>query len=100
VTSFDTYLVEAGRSGEVPCVEESTMLPQGQRRPRTGREFETRGAGESSRDPLDEVMEGMEPMDAFLRSSGHYGPRVAVRDDADTQTRLIAFVGRNPEPRS
>ena len=54
------------------------------------------------RDPTEvaRMMEGMEPMDAFLRSSGHYGPRVAVRDDADTQTRLIAFVGRNPEPRS
>lgn len=39
---------------------------------------------------------GMEPMDAALRSSGHYGPRVAVPDDADPQTKLLAFIGRDP----
>jgi uncharacterized protein (TIGR03086 family) len=41
-------------------------------------------------------VESMEPMDAMLRESGHYGPRVVVPDDADEQTRLIAFVGRQP----
>lgn len=41
-------------------------------------------------------VEAMEPMDQMLRDSGHYGPRVAVADDADEQTRLIAFVGRQP----
>jgi uncharacterized protein (TIGR03086 family) len=41
-------------------------------------------------------VEGMEPMDELLRQSGHYGPRVAVPDDADEQTKLIAFVGRRP----
>jgi uncharacterized protein (TIGR03086 family) len=40
--------------------------------------------------------EGMEPMDEVLRASGHYGPRVAVPDDADMQTKLIAFTGRQP----
>ncbi|MGZ8765072.1 MAG: hypothetical protein ACXW2C_05160 [Acidimicrobiia bacterium] len=30
------------------------------------------------------------------RESGHFGPRVAVPDDADEQTRLIAFVGWQP----
>ncbi len=39
---------------------------------------------------------GMEPLDELLRASGHYGPRVDVPDDADEQTRLIAFVGRRP----
>jgi len=39
---------------------------------------------------------GMEPMDAVLRSSGHYGPRVDVPADADEQTKLIAFTGRRP----
>ena len=39
---------------------------------------------------------GMEPMDEVLRQSGHYGPRVEVPDDADEQTRLIAFTGRRP----
>jgi uncharacterized protein (TIGR03086 family) len=37
-----------------------------------------------------------EPYDEMLRTSGHYGPRVAVPDDADEQTRLIAFMGRRP----
>jgi hypothetical protein len=38
----------------------------------------------------------MEPMDLILRQSGQYGPRVDVPDDADEQTRLIAFTGRHP----
>jgi hypothetical protein len=38
----------------------------------------------------------MEPMDEMLRQSGHFGPRVAVPDDADEQTKLIAFIGRQP----
>jgi uncharacterized protein (TIGR03086 family) len=37
---------------------------------------------------------GMEPWDAVLRESGHYGPRVPVPDDADAQTKLLAFIGR------
>jgi uncharacterized protein (TIGR03086 family) len=32
--------------------------------------------------------------DEAMRSSGHYGPRVAAADDADEQTRLLAFLGR------
>jgi uncharacterized protein (TIGR03086 family) len=39
---------------------------------------------------------GMEPMDEMLRASGHYGPRVSVPDDADEQTKLLAFIGRRP----
>ena len=42
------------------------------------------------------LYEGMVPMDEVLRASGHYGPRVAVPDDADPQTRLLAFIGRQP----
>ncbi len=42
------------------------------------------------------MFEGMEPMDELLRTSGHYGPRVTVPDDADEQTKLIAFIGRKP----
>jgi uncharacterized protein (TIGR03086 family) len=41
-------------------------------------------------------VESMEPIDAMLRSSGQYGPRIRVPDDADEQTRLIAFLGRRP----
>lgn len=38
----------------------------------------------------------MEPMDELLRTSGHYGPRVPVPDDADEQTKLLGFIGRTP----
>ncbi len=41
-------------------------------------------------------VEGMEPYDEALRTSGHYGARVPVPDDADEQTRLLAFLGRQP----
>ena len=43
-----------------------------------------------------EMLEGMLPMDEVLRQSGHYGPRVDVPDDADVQTKLLAFIGRTP----
>jgi uncharacterized protein (TIGR03086 family) len=43
-----------------------------------------------------QVLAGMEPYDEVLRQSGQYGPRVPVPDDADEQTRLLAFVGRRP----
>jgi uncharacterized protein (TIGR03086 family) len=42
------------------------------------------------------MLEGMLPMDELLRQSGQYGPRVAVPDDADAQTKLLAFIGRAP----
>lgn len=43
-----------------------------------------------------DLLLGMEPMDEVLRQSGHFGPRVQVPDDADEQTKLIAFTGRTP----
>ena len=43
-----------------------------------------------------EMLEGMLPMDELLRQSGQYGPRVHVPDDADVQTKLLAFIGRTP----
>ena len=43
-----------------------------------------------------EMLDGMLPLDDLLRGSGQYGPRVEVPDDADVQTRLIAFIGRTP----
>ena len=45
---------------------------------------------------VSEMLVGMQPIDELLRGSGHYGPKVEVPDDADEQTRLIAFTGRNP----
>jgi uncharacterized protein (TIGR03086 family) len=42
------------------------------------------------------LLEGMLPMDEVLRASGQYGPRVDVPEDADVQTKLVAFIGRVP----
>lgn len=42
------------------------------------------------------MVEGMAPYDELLRSSGQYGPKVDVPADADPQTRLLAFIGRDP----
>lgn len=42
------------------------------------------------------LLAGMEPLEDVIRSSGQYGPRVPVLDDADAQTRLLGFIGRDP----
>jgi hypothetical protein len=42
------------------------------------------------------MYESMEPIDELLRKSGHCGARVDVPEDADEQTKLIAFTGRRP----
>lgn len=52
---------------------------------------ETLDATEASR-----MLAGVEPIDEMLRSSGHYGPRVIVSEDADVTAKLVAFMGRNP----
>jgi uncharacterized protein (TIGR03086 family) len=52
---------------------------------------ETLDAGE-----VHQYVESMEPLDAVLREGGQYGARIEVPDDADEQTRLIAFLGRRP----
>ena len=46
------------------------------------------------------LLSGMEGIEDMLRSSGHYGQRVDVPDDADVATRLIAFIGRDPHWRA
>lgn len=43
-----------------------------------------------------EMLASMLPMDEALRQSGHFGPRVEVPDDADVQTKVLAFIGRTP----
>jgi uncharacterized protein (TIGR03086 family) len=42
------------------------------------------------------MLAGMEQMDEVLRASGQYGPKVAAPEDADPQTRLMGFIGRDP----
>jgi uncharacterized protein (TIGR03086 family) len=43
-----------------------------------------------------ELLGGMEPIEDVMRSSGQYGTRVAVPADADAQTRMLGFIGRDP----
>jgi uncharacterized protein (TIGR03086 family) len=43
-----------------------------------------------------DLLAGMTPIEELLRSSGQYGPRVPVPEDADVQTQLLAFIGRDP----
>ncbi len=40
------------------------------------------------------LYEGMLPIEQLMRDSGQYGPRVDVPDDADWQTKMLAFIGR------
>lgn len=47
-------------------------------------------------DEVHRLYEGMLPMDELLRTSGHYGPRTPVPDDAEEQTKMLAFIGRTP----
>ena len=43
-----------------------------------------------------QLLAGMEQMEEVLRSSGQFGTRVEVPGDADAQTRLLGFIGRDP----
>jgi uncharacterized protein (TIGR03086 family) len=43
-----------------------------------------------------DLLAGMAPIEELLRSSGQYGPAVPVPDDADEETRLLGFIGRDP----
>ena len=43
------------------------------------------------------MLAGMEPIEDVMRGSGQYGARVDVPDDADVQTRMLGFIGRDPE---
>jgi len=43
-----------------------------------------------------QLLAGMEPIAELLQTSGQYGAPVKVPADADAQTRLIGFIGRDP----
>ena len=47
-------------------------------------------------DEVDRIYARMEPMDAMIRGGTMFGDKVPVPDDADPQTRLLAFTGRRP----
>ncbi len=42
------------------------------------------------------MLEGMRAFEDLLRSSGQYGPRVNVSEDADPQSQFLGFIGRDP----
>ena len=43
-----------------------------------------------------QLLGGMEQMEQVIRASGQFGARVEVPGNADTQTRLLGFIGRDP----
>jgi len=43
-----------------------------------------------------QLLAGMQPIESVMRSSGQFGARVEVPDGADVQTRMLAFIGRDP----
>jgi uncharacterized protein (TIGR03086 family) len=48
-------------------------------------------------DAVHRMVEGMEATDVdAMRNSGHFGPQVEVPADADEQSQLLAFMGRDP----
>jgi len=47
-----------------------------------------------------ELLTGMEPIEELMRGSGQYGARVDVPADADAQTRMLGFIGRDPQWRA
>jgi uncharacterized protein (TIGR03086 family) len=58
-----------------------------------------RATGQDDRldpDACAELLAGMTPIEDVLRSSGQYGPAVAVPADAGPQERLLGFIGRDP----
>lgn len=42
------------------------------------------------------LLAGMESMEDVIRSSGHYGTRTPVAQDASIEEQLVAFIGRDP----
>ena len=46
-------------------------------------------------DEVHEIYVSMLPADEMIRGE-HFGPKIPVPDDADGQTKLLAFVGRTP----
>lgn len=47
-------------------------------------------------DEVERLYAVMEPSDEMMRQGTAFGPKVEVPDDADPQTKLLAFSGRRP----
>jgi uncharacterized protein (TIGR03086 family) len=89
--------VVATRMGELSFAQQFDMIGTGDVLFHTWDLARATGLDETL-DPAEvhRFVSGKEPMDAVLRTSGHFGPRVPVPDGADEQTRLIGFLGRRP----
>ena len=58
-----------------------------------------RATGQDERLDIDfcaQLLAGMRPLEEVIRSSGQYGPKFDVPVDADPQTQLLGFIGRDP----
>lgn len=88
---------DAGPPGKMTVANAIDMLMLGDILIHTWDLARAAGLDESLDSGLVEAMyEGLQPMDEMLRSSGHFGPKVAVAENADPVTKLIAFTGRTP----
>jgi uncharacterized protein (TIGR03086 family) len=89
--------IDAGPAGRLTVEAAIDMLMLGDVLVHTWDLARATGLDESlDPDLVSELLAGMQPMDELLRQSGHFGPKVAVPDDADDCTKLIAFTGRQP----
>lgn len=93
----ETKVLSNPHTGEVP-------LPQAVDQFYTGDVFMhtwdlARATGQPDRldaEFANQMFSGMEQFDEMLRTSGQYGPRVAVPESADITDKLMGFVGRDP----
>jgi uncharacterized protein (TIGR03086 family) len=63
----------------------------------------TQQSTELDTDAVTAALEKMQPMSAFIRGPGMFGPEVTPPEHADAQTQFLCFVGRSPRsplPRS
>ena len=89
--------VSAGSMGEMPVADAIDRLVTGDVHVHTWDLARACGLDETIDPEVSaDMLAGMEPMDAMLRASGHFGPRVDVPADAPVQHRLLAFLGRQP----
>ena len=47
-------------------------------------------------DLCEQAYNGLQPLDAMIRSESIFGPQVDAPEGADVQTKLLCFVGRQP----
>ena len=89
--------ISAGPMGEMPLADAIERLVTGDVHVHTWDLARACGLDETlDAEVSADMLAGMEPMDAMLRASGHFGPRVDAPADASVQDKLLAFMGRRP----